>query len=404
MQKKLRYILFISIALISISVSAQKTRKELEADRKRLKKEMKQINKLLIDTQKKEKNALNDLKDINQKINVREKLINTINLEATSLSREIASNETKVKKLEKKLTGLKEDYAAMIYKSYKSKSQQSRTMFLLSSKNFYQAYKRLKYMNQYTAFRKKQGEEVVIQTNLVKQLNDSLTFQKQLKDSLISNEEDQKLKIEEDKKGQQKLVSQIKRRESKYKRELRNKLKEEKKIADRIDKIIKAAIAKSNTKPGTVKSKGFALTPEAKALANRFELNKGKLPWPVDSGLIVRRFGKQSHPTLSGITIQSTGLHIVTSKGKTADCIFNGEVFLVLTQAEGKKSVMVRHGNYISAYNNLEKVYVKKGDKVKTGQSLGQIFTDKVTGKTKLVFVLFKDSKRLNPASWILRR
>ncbi len=139
-------------------------------------------------------------------------------------------------------------------------------------------------------------------------------------------------------------------------------------------------------------------------MANRFELNKGKLPWPVDSGLIVRRFGKQSHPTLSGITIQSTGLHIATSKGKTADCIFNGEVFLVLTQAEGKKSVMVRHGNYISAYNNLEKVYVKKGDPVKTGQSLGQIFTDKITGKTKLVFVLFKDSKRLNPASWILKR
>lgn len=407
MIKNHHYIFVLLIALISLPISAQeKTRKQLESDRKRLKKEIVKVNKLLFDTQKKEKNALDDLKDINQKIDVRERLINTINLEAKSLSREISRNESEVSRLDKKLTALKEDYAAMIYKSYKSKSQQSKTMFLLSSKNFYQAYKRLKYMNQYTSFRKKQGEEVVTQTKLIKQLNDSLLFQKRLKDTLIANEEDQKLKIELDKKGQQKLISQIKRKEGNYKKELRKKLNEEKKIVARIDKIIKDAIAKSNSnvKTGTKKTTGFSLTPEAKALASRFEQNKGKLPWPVDSGLIVRRFGKQAHPTLSGITIQSTGLHIVTSKGEKADCVFNGEVFSVLTLAEGRKSIMVRHGNYITAYNNLDKVYVKKGDKVKTGQSLGQIFTDKVTGKTKLIFVLFKDSKRLNPASWILRR
>ncbi|MBL4604964.1 MAG: peptidoglycan DD-metalloendopeptidase family protein [Flavobacteriaceae bacterium] len=405
MIKNYRYIFLMLIALLSVSASAQKkTRKQLESDRKRLKKEIVKVNKLLFDTQKKEKNALDDLKDLNQKIDVREKLINTINLEAKSLSTEISKNETEVRNLDKKLIALKEDYAQMIYKSYKSKSQQSRTMFLLSSKNFHQAYKRLKYMNQYTSFRKKQGEEVVIQTELVKQLNDSLVFQKQLKDTLLANEEDQKLKIEVDKKGQQKLISQIKRKESKYKRELKKKQSEERKIVTRIDKLIKDAIAKSNVKKGKKKATGFSLTPEAKALASRFEQNKGKLPWPVDTGLIVRRFGKQPHPTFSGITIQSVGLHIVTSKGKKADCIFNGEVFLVLTLAEGKKSIMVRHGNYITAYNNLEKVYVKKGDKVKTGQSLGQIFTDKITGKTNLIFVLFKDSKRLNPANWILRR
>ena len=259
-------------------------------------------------------------------------------------------------------------------------------------------------MNQYTSFRKKQGEEIVFQTKTLMHLNDSLLFQKQLKDTLISNEEDQKLKIEVDKKGQQKLISQIKRKEGSYKKELRKKLDEEKKIVERIDKIIKDAIAKSNVKTGVKKAKGFALTPETKALATRFEQNKGKLPWPVDRGLIVRRFGRQSHPTFSGIMIQSPGLHIVTSKGGKADCIFNGEVFSVLTLGEGKKSIMVRHGNYITAYNNLEKVYVKIGDKVKTGQSLGQIFTDKITGKTTLIFVLFKDSKRLNPASWISKR
>ena len=133
-------------------------------------------------------------------------------------------------------------------------------------------------------------------------------------------------------------------------------------------------------------------------------MNKGKLPWPVKSGLITRRFGNQPHPTIGGITINSTGLHFVTEKGANAEAVFSGEVLNILVTSEGRKNVLVRHGNYITAYNNLEKVYVKKGDKIGTGQQLGQIFTDKVTGKTKLIFVLFKNATRLNPSSWILKR
>ncbi|MDT7831097.1 peptidoglycan DD-metalloendopeptidase family protein [Flavobacteriaceae bacterium S356] len=389
---------------MSASGVAQKTRKQLEAERKKLKTEIRKVNKLLFDAQKKEKNALSDLKDINQKIEVRSKLIKTINLEAKALSKEIDTNEDEIEKLTKKLEALKADYAEMIFKSYKSKSQQSRTMFLLSSKNFYQAYKRLQYMKQYTVYRRKQGIAIDSQTAVVKQLNDSLLYQKVLKDTLVASEENEKEKIELDKKSQEKLITQIKRKESKYKRELRKKQRQERVVAANIDKLIKAAIAKSNAKKGVKKSKGFALTPKAKALAARFEQNKGNLPWPVESGLVVRRFGRQAHPTLRGITINSTGLHIVTDRGKSAECIFNGTVLAVQTLAQGKKNVLVQHGNYISAYKNLENSYVNTGDDVQTGQQLGTIFTDKVTGKTKLVFVLFKNSQRLNPSSWIKRR
>ncbi len=401
---KHRYISFLLLLFLAIPLSAQKTRKQLEADRKRLQKDIKKVNKLLFDTQKKEENALEDLKDINQKIDVRERLINTINLEAKALSNEIDVNEKEIKKLEEKLTKIKKDYADMIYKSYKSRSRQNRTLFLLSSKNFYQAYKRVKYMNQYAAFRKKQGEEVVVQTKLVEQLNDSLMFQRQLKDTLLASQEDEKLKIETDKKDQEKLISQIKKRERKYKRELKKKQNEEKRIADRIDKLIRDAIAKANAKKGVKTSKGFALTPEAKALAARFEQNKGKLPWPVESGLITRRFGRQPHPVYKGNYINSTGIHITTEKGTNAESIFNGEVLAIQVQSEGKKSILVRHGNYISVYNNLENVYVETGDKVKTGQALGKIFTDRINGKTKLIFVLSINTTRLNPTSWILSR
>ena len=405
---------YISVAFVFIcifSISAQ-TRKQLEAQRKKLNLEMKQVNNLLFKEQKKEKNALEDLKDINKKIDLREKLIATINSEATILSKEITKNESEIQQLNKKLADLKKDYADMIFKSYKSKSQQSRFMFLLSSKNFYQAYKRLEYMKQYTRFRKKQGEEITIQSKIIQKLNDSLAYQKRVKDTLILSEKEQKEQIETDKKKQENLISTIKKRESKYKRDLQKKIKEEKKITARIDKLIREEIARANriakeklkSKGNTVKKNEFLLSPEAKALAAKFELNRGKLPWPVDEGLIVRRFGNQPHPTFPGITVNGTGLHIVTKTGNSAKTIFNGKVLNVLVSSEGRRNVLIQHGNYISSYNNLEKSFVKKGDAVETGQELGQIFTDKVSKKTKLIFVLFKNTTRLNPSSWILKR
>lgn len=405
MIQKICHITSIFFFLLTVSVVAQnKSRKQLELERSRIKKEIKMVNKLLFETQKKEKNILEELKDLNQKITIREQLITTINLELKSLSNDIFAYEQQIEKQTQKLNLMKEDYASMIYKSYKSKSQQSRTLFLFSSESFYQAYKRLKYMNQYASFRKKQGEEVFHLKNKLLNLKDSLAYQKELKDTLLSSEEEQKLKIIDEKQDQQTLISQIKKKEKKYKKELRQKQEKEKKLSEQIDKIIKEAIAKSNAAKGAKKSKGFALTPEAKALAATFEQNKGKLPWPVETGLIVRRFGKQPHPVYPGNYINSTGIHIATKKGTIARAIFNGEVLAIQTQSEGKKSILLRHGNYISVYNNLESVFVRVNEKITTGQSLGKIFTDRITGKTKLIFVLSKNTTRLNPVLWISKK
>ncbi|WP_223267143.1 murein hydrolase activator EnvC family protein [Polaribacter sp. IC073] len=405
------YIPFLVLLFTCLSTFGQ-TKRALEQQRKKLKKEIAQVNSLLFKEQKKERNVLEDLKDLNQKIDVRLRLIRTINAEARLLSREISKNKKEITKLEKELSALKADYASMILKSYKSKSQQSRMMFLLSSQNFHQAYKRLEYMKQYTSFRKKQGEEIGVQTDWVKKMNDSLMYQKQVKDTLILSEKDQKEKIEIDKNNKVKLISTIKKKERKYKREIQNKIDAERRVAEKIDKIIRDEIAKANRKANanvknkpkvTVKNE-FVLSPAAKALAAKFELNKGKLPWPVEEGLITRRFGKQSHPTFPGITINSTGLHMVTRKGKSASAIFNGRILNILVTSEGKKNVLIQHGNYITSYNNLDKLYVQKGDNVKTGQKIGQIFTDKVSGKTTLIFVLYKNTTKLNPSSWILKR
>jgi septal ring factor EnvC (AmiA/AmiB activator) len=225
-------------------------------------------------------------------------------------------------------------------------------------------------------------------------------------------EKDQKEKIELDKRNKEQLISTIKRKERKYKKEIQNKIKAERKVARKIDKIIRDEIEKANRialaklkneRKVTTKNE-FVLSPEAKALAAKFESNKGKLPWPLDQGLITRRFGKQPHPTFPGITINSTGLHMVTQKGKSAAAIFKGKILNILVTSGGRKNILIQHGNYITSYNNLEKLYVKKGDNVTTGEKIGQIFTDKVSGKTTLIFALYKNTTKLNPASWILKR
>lgn len=257
-------------------------------------------------------------------------------------------------------------------------------------------------MQQYNDYRKKQGEDIVVRTTEIKHFNDSLIQKKKTKELLISDEKSQKEKIESDKKNQEKLVSKIKRDEKKYKRNLQRKIKEDKKITDRIDKLIKDAIAKANKgkkkpKKGT---SGFVLDAAEKKLLANFEQNKGRLPWPVN-GIITRKYGIQPHPTFSGIKINSPGLHIVTKANTDAKSIFNGKVLALQSQTGGKKSVLIQHGSYISSYNNLENVYVKKGDVVKTGDKVGKIFTDKISGKTKLLFVLFKNTSKLNPSSWI---
>ena len=384
------------------------TRKQLETQRKKLNIKINKVNKLIFEAKKDQKNALQDLKDLNQKIDVREKLIETINLEVLLLSNEITSNEIKVDKLQNKLVALKEDYSDMIFRSYKSKSQQSRAMFILSSSNFRQAYKRLQYMKQYTSFRKKQGEEISLQTDIVKRFVDSLNIQKQLKDTLIISENEQNKKVESDKKNQENLVFRIKSKERKYKKELQKSIKEQKRVSTKIDKLIREAIARANKKVKDKlknnKENEFILSPEAKALAVKFESNKGKLPWPLRESLVTRRFGKQPHPTFSGIILNSPGLHLVTKKGAYAESIFSGKVLAIQLTSERKKNVLVQHGNYITAYNNLENSLVKMGDKVIVGQKLGKVYTDKVTGKTKLIFVLFKNTTRLNPTSWMLKR
>lgn len=400
----LKHLFVFSVFFMTITLSAQApTQKSLEAKRTRLQLEIKKMNSLLFQTKAEEKNILNQVSDLNRKIRVRSSLIKTMHQEANILNSKIRKNQRKITSLEKDLNSLKADYSNMIYKSYKSKSMQSRLMFILSADTFHQAYKRFQYMTQYTNFRKKQGEEIYVQTKKIEKLNNSLKIQKIQKQNLISEQKEEQLKIETEKIQQEFLAKEVLAESEKYTAQIKKKQEEEIRIDKQIEKIIRDAIAAANRKNSAKKSANFILTPEAKLLATKFINNKGKLPWPVTNALVVRKYGKIPHESLKGITIQSNGIHIATNKKARAKSVFEGTVLAIQVSSNGIKTIYIQHGNYISLYSNLETVSLQKGDKVNLQQSIGEIHTDKITGKTILKFQIWKDTTKENPSSWLLK-
>ncbi|WP_443634476.1 peptidoglycan DD-metalloendopeptidase family protein [Candidatus Marifrigoribacter sp. Uisw_064] len=409
--KNFHIYLFLALGLLMFtSLSAQSEKqKRLEEKRQSLINEITQINRLLFDTKKEEKSVLTQVENLNSRISTRENLIRITNQQANLLTREINENINNMEQLRNELKELKEDYSSMIVKSYKSKSQQSRIMFLLSSQNFLQAYKRVKYMNQYTKHRKKQGENINAKSELLKQLNIDLIAQKKDKKALIEENKIAKNELTKEKKDQEKLVATLKENEGKFASQIRKKQKEADKIDKQIDALIKAAIAASNkkalenSKTKTTSSKTFALTAEAKALAASFTNNKGKLPWPVKNGILAKKYGKQQHPQLPNVTTFNSGVEIATAKNGIARAVFEGEVMQIQQLKGANKAIYIQHGNYITIYNNMATVLVKKGDKVSTKQKLGTIYTNPVTGKTLLKFLIYKNLNKMNPADWVYK-
>jgi murein hydrolase activator len=400
----LRYSFLVVFLLLGAQGFAQSDkREELEERRQELQKEIQRINSLRTSNLRKEKSILTEVEDLDQQIRTTERLIRVTNQQANLLTREINTNQNKIGELRKELASLKEDYSKMILRSYKSKSQQSRIMFLLSSENFLQAYKRLQYMKQYANYRQKQGEEIKIRTVDLQKLNENLADQKKSKDQLIAENRQTRAELEKNKKSQQSLVASIRQKEGQFAAQLKKKQKEINAIDNEIERIIAAAIAANNKEEGSTSREVFKLTPAAKALAADFQSNKGKLPWPVKSGIVSMRFGTQPHPVVKSITINSNGVRIDTEKDGKAKAIFGGTVSEVQAVKGANKAVMVRHGDYISIYNNLDKIYVRKGDEVAIGQDLGEVATSNTTGKTTLHFLLYQNSTKLNPEHWIFQ-
>ena len=398
-------IVFVLLAVLFASnLNAQTNQqKVLEAKRAKLQKEIREMNRLLSQEKEEKGNVLEQMDALDLKINMRQQLIRVTNQQSNLLNRQINANVRSIGKLREDLELLKKDYAQLIQKSYQNKTQNNRLMFLLSSDNFFQAFKRLEYMKQYAKHRKQQGEDIETKTEELSTLNKDLVEQRKIKDKLLAENRSAKNELSKEISSQQVLLKTIKQNESKYTQAIDKKKKESRRIDREIEKLIRAAIASSNKKSGSSNTNSFALTPEAKLIANNFSSNKGKLIWPVEKGIKSQGFGVYKDKVYPGIKHQNNGVAITTDKGGLARAIFEGEVITIFTNKMGVKGVYLRHGNYISMYYNLSKTYVQKGDKVTAKEPLGEIYTNRFSGATTLKFYLYQDTKRLNPENWIFQ-
>jgi septal ring factor EnvC (AmiA/AmiB activator) len=395
------------------------TQEELEERKAKIQLEIQEKEQLLQSVKSKEKSVVTQLQIQKEKIGLKEKLIKTTEKQTKLLGNDIYVNQIKINQLNKELEQLRKDYTAMILKSYKSRSEQGRAMFLLSSENFLQAYKRAQYMKQYASYRKMQGQEIEGKTKQLVGYTNKIVVQKTEKEKLIAENENEKKELVKEKKEQEKIASQIQKQKGKIIAEIKKKQQETKKIDAQIQKLIRETIAAANKKTAAAKAKAnpktttaestkavessakIVLTSEGQLVANNFRANKGKLPWPVEKGAVSLPYGDQPHPVYRTLTVHNSGVEITTENGASARSVFGGEVTKVIKLSPLNIAVFIQHGDYFTVYQNLISVNVSVGDKVSTKQSIGKIRTNGDTGKTILKFLILQNTTYNNPASWL---
>ena len=413
-----KHLFIIAFLIFSASAWSQSAQEKLEQRKEQILKEIRAQEALLRSQDTKQKSILTEIIQQKEKIRLRESLIKTTEKQAKILKDEMYINQLAINQLNRELEDLKSDYAALIVKSYKSRSEQSRAMFLLSSESFLQAYKRAQYMKQYASFRKTQGEEIKVKSEKLEVLNTKLVAQNIEKKKLIVEQEQERVTLQKEKDEQEKLSAAIQKDKKKIAQEIKSKQQEAKEIDRKIDRLIKEAIAEANRKAAAERKKAnpkitaaetratenstkMVLTPEAKIISDNFKSNKGRLPWPTNTGQITQKFGDQPHPDLAYLTVHSNGIEITTSSGSQARAVFDGEVYSILYVSPVQKAVMIQHGDFFTMYHNLSDVSVVKGQKVSRKQNIGTIRTSSETGRTILKFMITQNITYTNPQSWL---
>jgi septal ring factor EnvC (AmiA/AmiB activator) len=387
---------------------AQQDRAKLERDKKKVEEEIDYTNKLLEQTRQTRQNSLNEVIILNKKIVKREELIGTINSEVRLVEDQLNEAQDSINLLEKDLKALKDEYAKMIYYAYKNKNLYDRMIFIFGSEDFNQAYQRFKYFQQYNEYRQKQALLIQLKQKRLAIKMEDLAMIKDRKNALLSGEEQQRQELTREREEKNKSVQTL----SKKEKELQKTLKEKEAAARKLDQAIQDIIAeeirlaneRASKAGATLQKSGlFTLTPEEKILSDDFQKNQGTLPWPLEQAIISSTFGEHPHPVLKNVTTRNNGIDMLTEQGAEARAVFSGVVTRVMNVPNNNNVVIIRHGEFLSVYSNLDQVYVKIGEKVTTKQKIGTVFTNKSDSKTELHFEVWQSKTLLNPEEWLAK-
>lgn len=389
------------ILLFSVFAYAQQDRNQLEKEKESLEEEIRKTNNLLEKTRESKKVSSNEVTILNSKIRKRERLIRTIDSEISFINQQIQMNEDSIAKLEAELTALKEEYAKMIFYAYKNQNLYNKLLFIFSADDFNQAYQRIKYFQQYNEYRRTQARLIVETQTRLEEKNIELLALRQEKESLVSrvSNENETLIAEKDEKTR--TVQRLSKKERELQATLKQKEKAAKKLQQEIQRIIAEEMRKASERAAGEKVGGYNLSSAEVALSGSFSNNMGKLPWPVDWGVISSTFGEHPHPVLTKVKVKNNGIDILTRQDSEAKAVFEGVVTRVLSVPNNNNVVIIRHGEFLTVYSNLDKVLVREGQQVKLGQPVGVVFTNPDENKTELHFEVWQSKTLLNPEVWL---
>jgi septal ring factor EnvC (AmiA/AmiB activator) len=374
---------------LTLSVNAQKSKAQLQKEKQENLEKIKEVEKIIAETTAKKKNTLGELNALNARIREQEKLVRSIRGEVVILDDEIGENNDIIRALEADLQNLRKEYALMLYAAQKANNSTSRLTFLFSSESFDQLMMRLRYMNQYGETRKLQAEQITkVQTELSAHVEE-IKVKRDEKNKLYEEQSAANNNLVNLKQKQNQVVKSLAREEKK----LRKDLDDTRKAIARLDKLIDDLIREEM-------ERARANSSESLTLSNSFEENKSKFFWPVSSGFVSQKFGRQNHPVLKGIVQQNNGINIQTTQNQKVKSIFDGEVRRVAFIQGLGSTVIIKHGEYLTVYAGLKEVFVRTGQKVTTNQEIGRVFSN-IDGVSELRFQIFKNTTALDPEVWI---
>ena len=402
--------LFFPLFLCLISVGAfTQTRQNLEAQRKEALQEIAETTRFLQEMQQNKEESVVKLNLITAQVVQFRRLIASINAEIAFFDRQINESSKNVKKMNEEIEKMKSEYAELVVQMYKNKGQYNMLLYILSAKDLNEAYRRMKYFQDYSEQRKNQVAEIISKQNEMRSIIEKLTEQKEEKDRLLAEQRQENKKMEAVLAEQDKEVNKLKLQENKIKEKLIAAQQREKKLHDEINKVIEVETKKiTSVSSPTTTNRYDRLTPEALLISNTFKANKGKLPWPVENGTITGYFGVSRHPVFKDVRVENSGIDITTMREADVRAVYEGEVSRVVAIPGENMTVFIRHGNYLTVYQNLVDVNVKKGDKVKNKQIIGKVYTDRGDQTAVLHFEIReilseKGNNKQNPEHWITK-
>lgn len=389
----------------------------------KLEKEIAEINNVLKQTSINKKLSISQIFILKKKLEMREELINTIQQELNKVNAEINNTNKNIDALQQELKKLKQEYARML--QYAQIKQSSKGLddliFLFSAQDFYQAYQRLKYIQEYSRYREKQGKEIIKHQKQLQEQLKILQTQLAEKQQLLTEEEREKQELFQEKQQEENELQEIQKQEKELRKNLEKKKKQAQELQLAIKKLIeeeikrkkeeaeklakiKAEKEKKNVKKEDISAKKTTipiLSKEAELIGNNFELNKGKLPWPISTGFICANYGEYEHPAIKGFVMFNNGIDLCTQQSAKVYAVFKGEVTGIAVSPTGGKLLIIRHGEYLTVYSNLQDVYVKEGNQVDVKQVIGTTMYNEDTNSYSLNFQVWKGQKTLDPTGWL---